>query len=343
MIFLKRIIPLVIAIPLLFSSCQNSDAVRAESRDIFAMDTYMNLKAYGDNADCALDCAVVEIQRLEALFSVTDENSEVHKLNTAEGLPVAVSDDVRNLIEFSADMGEDTKGALDITVYPLLKEWGFTTGEYNIPDNKRISELLEAVGYSNISVIGNNVSIPRGVQVDFGAVAKGYTSDRIVEIFKKNDIESAIINLGGNVHALGKKPDGSPWNVAVTNPFDTGKSLGLLKVSDKAVVTSGNYERYFTGADGKNYCHIIDTSTGYPAENGLVSVTVTGENGLLCDALSTALFVMGREKAEEYLKNHCDVSVILVEDSENIVISEDIADNFENLSGFNVEVIGDEN
>lgn len=336
---MNRLLAVLSVLAVILSGCDSSIN---RNRDIFAMDTYMNLKAYGENAENALDCAVEEINRLEALLSVTDKNSEIYKLNNSESGTVSVSDDVREIMEFSVNMGRDTDGALDITVYPLLKEWGFTTGEYKIPDNKRISELLQMVSYSNIYIKGNNVTVPNSVQIDLGAVAKGYTSDRISEIFKENGIESAIINLGGNVHVLGKKPDGSMWNVAVTNPFDTEKSLGVLKVSDKAVVTSGNYERYFTGEDGRNYCHIINTATGYPAENGLVSVTVTGDKGVVCDALSTAFFVMGREKTEEYLKNQCDVSVILVEDSGNIVISEEISNNFQNLSGFPVEVIYNE-
>ena len=240
-------------------------------------------------------------------------------------------------------MGKKTDGAFDITVYPLLKEWGFTTGDYKIPDNARISELLEKVGYDFVSVNENSITLPENVQIDFGGVAKGYTADKIAEIFYENGVESALINLGGNVCAVGEKSDGEMWNVAVANPFSPDEFLGILEVSDKSVVTSGNYQRYFTGEDGENYCHIIDTSNGYPAENGLVSVTVIADSGAVCDALSTAFFIMGREKTEEYLKSQSDISVILVEENGNIVISEDISAQFENLSKYSLEVWDDEN
>lgn len=339
-IILKKIALLLTVIPLFICGC--AETTPPQSRDIFAMDTYMNIKAYGDNADAALNTAEAEIYRLESLFSVTNENSDVFRLNNSNGKYAAVSNDVKKLLEFSVEMGRDTNGALDITIYPLLHEWGFTADEYKIPSKKQIDKLLEKVDYSSIDIDGNNITLPDGVEVDFGAVAKGYTSDRIVEILKENDVNSAIINLGGNIHALGKKPEGSMWNVAVTDPLSPDETLGIIRIADKAVVTSGNYERYFIGEDGRKYCHIIDPATGFPAENGFVSVTVTGESGAVCDALSTAFFVMGREKTVEFLKNQNSVSAILVEDNGNILISENIADHFENLSELSVEVLENE-
>lgn len=338
---LKKKLLFAVIFPFLFCGCGKD--MEVQSRDVFAMDTYMNLKAYGENADIALDSAVEEIHRLESLLSVTYKNSECYKINSSFGEPVAVSDDMQEIIRFSLDMGKKTDGAFDITVYPLLKEWGFTTGDYKIPDNTRISELLEKVGYDFVSVNENSITLPENVQIDFGGVAKGYAADKIAEIFYENGVESALINLGGNVCAVGEKSDGEMWNVAVANPFSPDEFLGILEVSDKSVVTSGNYQRYFTGEDGKNYCHIIDTSNGYPAENGLVSVTVIADSGAVCDALSTAFFIMGREKTEEHLKSQSDISVILVEENGNIVISEDISAQFENLSKYSLEVWDDEN
>ena len=334
-IILKKFTMIFAVIPLLLCGCENN---QPEICDIFAMDTYMNIKAYGENADIALNSAENEIYRLERLLSVTDENSEIYKLNHSQGNAVTVSYDVLDIFEFSVETGRKTDGFLDISIYPLLNLWGFTADEYKIPTQKEIDITLKNVDYSKININGNEITLPYGFEVDFGAVAKGYTSDKVAKILKENDVKSAIINLGGNVHALGKKTDGSMWNVAVTNPFSPDEALGTVSVTDKAVVTSGNYQRYFTGDDGKNYCHIINPFTGYPAESGLVSVTVIGENGALCDALSTALFVMGKEKAVEYMKNQPELSYILVEKQGNITISENISPYFKSGVDFPLEV-----
>ncbi len=338
---MKRISVVFCLTAFLVTGCGKKENVKG-SRDIFAMDTYMNLQIYGEAPDEALEKAETEILRLEKLLSVTDKESETYKLNASDGSPTEVGDDVSALIRYGIDMGRKTEGSLDITVYPVMREWGFTTGEYNIPADSRINELLKDVDYSKIILDENAVTLPVGTEVDFGAVAKGFTSDRIMEIFKENGVSSAIISLGGNVQTMGRKADGSLWRVAVVDPFDTDKTLGILETADKAVITSGNYERYFTGDDGKNYCHIIDPSTGRSAENGLVSVTIIGESGLKCDALSTAFFVMGRDRAEEFWRSDEDFEMILVESDGNIVITDGIQGSFENLSGLDMEVIAHE-
>ena len=158
-----------------------------------------------------------------------------------------------------------------------------------MPDQDTIDELLSAVDYRNIHLKGSSVTIEDGVQIDLGAVAKGYIGDEVADLLREQDVTSALINLGGNVQTIGTKPDGSLWRIGVRNPFADG-NLGVLQVEDMAVVTSGGYERYFTDEAGNTYWHIIDPKTGYPADSGLVSVTVAASEGKRCDALSTALF-----------------------------------------------------
>ena len=175
-----------------------------------------------------------------------------------------------------------------------------------------------------------------------GSLAKGYTSDSIIEIFRENGVESAIVNLGGNVQTLGTKPDGSLWKVGIKNPFQPDSEMCIVSVEDKAVITSGNYERYFTGEDGKNYWHIIDSKDGRPADNGLVSVTVIGSNGMMCDSLSTALFVAGTENAVEYWQNNGDFDMILVTDDGKLLITENIEKNLKVICSMPVEVISHE-
>lgn len=313
---------------------QNSTSV---SRDLFAMDTYMNLTAYGENAQTALGKSAEKIIFLEEILSVTNQNSDIYKLNNSNGNEVKVNEDTANIINTSCQISDMTNGALDITLYPVIKEWGFTTEKYKIPEKTKLDELLLNVNYKNISVNGLSVTIPQKYQLDTGALTKGYTGDKVAEILKNHDIQSALINLGGNIHTVGSKPDGSLWRVGIKNPFDTNEQLCILSIEDKAVITSGNYERYFEGDDGKKYWHIIDPKDGFPADNGLVSVTIIGDSGIMCDALSTALFVMGKEKAVAYHKESNDFDMILVSDDRKIYITNGIENNFENVS--NMEVI----
>lgn len=314
----------------------NNEAV---TRDVFAMDTYMNLKAYGSNAEKALNEAENRITELEKTLSVTSEDSDVCKINHSDAQPVSVSSDTVTLINKALDIGTETNGALDITLYPLLKEWGFTTGEYKIPDTQTLDKFLNNVDYSRINVKGEEITLPPDVEIDLGALAKGYTGDEVIEIMKSNGVKSAIVSLGGNVQALGSKPDGSDWKVAVRDPFAPETDMCVVEISGKAVITSGNYERFFTGDDGKDYWHILDPNDGYPADNGLVSVTVIGENGLECDALSTALFVLGYDKTIDYLKQHSENDVILVTDDKKVYYSDGISEKFTNISSMPAEVI----
>ena len=325
-----------------FVSCgsqpQQSESVMSE-KDVFAMDTFMTMKAYGTDSDKALEKAEKRIIQLEDELSVTKTDSDISRINSAGGEDVEVSDDTAVLVKAAQDYGKLTNGALDVTVYPVLAEWGFTTGEYHIPDEDTIKSLLENVGYENISLSGNTVQIPPEYQIDMGALAKGYTGDMIMDIFRENGVTSGIISLGGNIQTIGKKPDGSQWRVSVRDPFSPDDNLCILEISDKAVITSGNYERFFTGDDGKNYWHIIDPNDGYPADNGLVSVTIIGENGLMCDALSTALFSAGTEKAKTYWKEHGDFDMVLVTDDKHIIYTDGLSGSFENVSGLTDEVL----
>ena len=338
---MKKCLCLAAASLLLLSGCTESKNVENTQalKDVFAMDTYMNLKAYGKNSETALEIAVDEILHLEDLLSVTNEHSDISAINNSAGNVISVDNDTAEIIEKAIEIGDQTNGALDITVYPVLKEWGFTTDDHKIPDSETLDILLKNVDYHQIKLNGNRITVPESFQLDLGALAKGYTSDKVMEILRNNGINSAVVSLGGNVQTLGRKPDGSLWKVAVIDPFSPDSTMGILQVEDKAVITSGNYERYFIGENGKRYHHIIDPSNGYPANNGLVSVTIIGRSGIMCDALSTALFVLGYEKAISYWRKNGDFDMILVTDHNEIFITEDIAHTFENISEMTMEVI----
>jgi thiamine biosynthesis lipoprotein len=287
-------------------STQNqSEDIQEASRDVFAMDTYMTVTAYGENAEAAVDAAKAEIERLDALLSTGDADSEIAKLN--------------------AD------GAFDIAIYPVMEAWGFPTQNFQIPSQEALDQLLPLTDAGNISYDKETRKISFGVEgmkIDLGGIAKGYTSSRIMDIYKDNGITSGLVNLGGNVQALGTKTDGTKWKIAVQSPDDTEDYLGILSVQDKAVITSGGYERYFE-QDGVTYHHIIDPKTGYPAESGLVSVTIVSTDGTLADGLSTSLFIMGEEKAADFWREHKDeFDAILMSDDGTLYVTEGLENDF---------------
>lgn len=319
------------------SSEQESEEVSQEEdqaeEDFFAMDTYMSFSAYGEGADAALKKARDRVEQLETEWSVTDESSEIYKINHSAGEKVTLSEDTAEILNFALDMAKRTGGALEPTIYPVLRAWGFTTDENRIPGEEEIKSLLENVDYERVSLEGNEIQLPEGMELDLGAVGKGYAGDEAAKVLREEGISSALLNLGGNVQAIGSRPDGADWRLGIQNPFGEGY-VGILTISDRAVVTSGNYERYFVGEDGKTYGHIIDPSTGYPADNGLVSVSIIAEEGKMGDALSTSLFVMGREKAEEFWRENPYFDMILVTEDGNIYLTEGIQEQFSLESPF---------
>ena len=311
------------------ASSSSSAADASSSRDIFAMDTYMTVTAYGPNAEMAVDQAQQEIERLDALLSTGAETSEVAQINANGG--GTLSEDTTYLLERSLDLYDSTNGVFDIAIYPLMDAWGFTTGNYTVPSDEMIENLLPLTDANNIIYDKDESSISfakDGMKIDFGGIAKGYTSGRIADIYRECGVTSGLINLGGNVQVVGTKTDGSKWRVAVQSPETEDDYLGILSTADRAVITSGGYERYFE-QDGVKYHHIIDPSTGHPANNGLVSVTIVSVDGTLADGLSTSLFIMGKDKAAEYWRAHSDEFDTILEDEDGVLyVTEGIADDF---------------
>lgn len=317
---------------IMLAACKNHQSTKtaAEKGDtaFFAMNTFITLSAYGETVDTALSEAQDKFMELEKLWSVTDEDSEIYKINHSAGKPVAVSDDTKEVIGYALKMAEATDGALEPTLYPVLSAWGFTTGGNRIPDKEELLELLKTVGYEKVMMQGGQICLEERSQLDLGAVGKGYAGDIIAELLRENGILSALLDIGGNIQMIGKKPDGEDWKVALQNPFGDG-NYGILSVSDCAVVTSGSYERYFVGEDGHTYGHILDPKTGYPVENDLASVTVIAPEGKRSDALSTALYVMGLDSAIEYWRRNAGFDMILVSEDGDIHITEGCYEQFD--------------
>ena len=307
------------------------------TKEIFAMDTYMTLKAYGKEATKALDAAEAEINKIEELVSTGKDTSEISRLNKKGS--GKVSKMTKTMIERSLELYKKTDGAFDISIYPVMKIWGFTDQNYKIPSKKELSKNLKKVHANQIKYDSKNNQVffkDSGMEIDLGGIAKGYTSDRVIEILKDYNVDCAVISLGGNVKTLNKKPDGSDWKIAVEDPKDSSKFVGILALSDKAVITSGGYQRYFE-QDGQRYHHIIDPSTGYPANSGLSSVSIISKDGTLADGLSTSLFIMGKEKAAKYWRDHSDeFDAVLVEDDGTVWVTEGIKNCFTSDSAWKV-------
>ena len=309
-------------------------------KQLFAMDTYMEFTAYGKNSEKAVDAAIEEVQKLDAMLSAENSKSEVYALNEQGNLQA--TDDLAELILRGKEIYQETDGLFDDTIYPVMKLWGFPTGNYHVPTAAEVQKKLALVDGNKVEIQtrdsdekgrdskekANFVTLGADQQIDFGGIAKGYTSSRIMDIYKDNGITSGLVNLGGNVQALGTKTDGTKWKIAVQSPDDTEDYLGILSVQDKAVITSGGYERYFE-QDGVTYHHIIDPKTGYPAESGLVSVTIVSEDGTLADGLSTSLFIMGKEKAADFWREHKDdFDAILMSDDGTLYVTEGLENDF---------------
>lgn len=271
---------------------------KAAETALFAMDTYCSIEAHGANAEEALRAAAAELLRLEGLFSITKPDSDVSRINESNGEALAVSADMLAIVETADAVSRATNGAFDITVEPVVRLWGVYGGEWRVPDESEINEALRAVDYTRLryDAAQRTIMVGRGQRIDLGGIGKGYASDRMAEVLLEYGVDGALISLGGNVHALGLRQDGGDWRIGIRDPQDESGILAVVELSGRAVITAGSYQRYFE-ADGVRYHHIMDPSSGRPAESGLLSVTVIAQSGAYADALATALFVMGPDQA----------------------------------------------
>lgn len=262
-------------------------------------DTLVNITVYNSKDAKVLDGCLEICEKYENLFSRTVENSDVFRINNAKGNPTEVSKETAYLIKESLKYCEMTDGAVDITVAPLCDLWDFTSNDVP-PLKEEIDKALGHVNYRNVEVEGNLVTLKDPeASIDLGFIAKGYIADQIKAYMLTNGVQSGIISLGGNVLTIGEKKDGTLYKVGIRKPFgESGECVDTVEVSDRSVVTSGTYERYFE-YDGVIYHHIIDARNGYPAQREYDSVTIVSDDSVTGDALSTACFLLGREESEK--------------------------------------------
>lgn len=336
----KKIVFILLSCIFIFGGCT---AKREEAQQIldksseknlhemttFAMDTVMQFNIYSEDGEQLLTDAEQEIRRLERLFSVTMEDSEIAQLNQKAGVgAVSLSKDTLTVLMRGKEIGALTNQAFNITISPIVKAWGFTTnGEKHVPSKETLESLLPLIKIDNLKINENASTaelLKKGMAVDLGGIAKGYTSDAVTALLKAKGVKSGWLSLGGNISTIGTKPNGEKWKIAIENPLDVNDYVGMLEVEDCSVITSGGYQRFFE-ENGKRYHHIIDSDTGYPADKGLLSVTIISKDGTKADGLSTALFVMGLDDAVSFWRGSHDFEAVFVTGDGKVIATEGAA------------------
>ncbi len=273
-----------------------------------------------------IDTAVAEISRIEKLISSWDANSQTSEINRNAGIkPVKVDKELFDLIERAIGISKLTDGAFDISYASMDRIWKFDGSMTKMPSKEEITASVEKVGYQNIVLDKMNSTIflkLEGMKIGFGAIGKGYAADMAKNLLISKGVPSGIINASGDMNTWGKQPNGNEWKVAITNPMDKNKVFALLPITNGAVVTSGNYEKY-VNFNGKRYTHIIDPRTGYPS-TGIISVTVFAPKAELADALATSVFVMGKEAGLDRINQLPKIECIIIDDKGNITKSKNI-------------------
>lgn len=318
------------------TACGGTAAQEMQSIQVFAMDTVMGLRACGGETEAALAAAEDEIYRLDEALSRTREDSAVSRLNSAAGgTPVDVGEELRDLIARALDFSAATDGAFDITLAPVSSAWGFTEDTYRVPEDAELALLLPCVGAEHVHLEeGTAVSLDQGTRIDLGAIAKGYASDRMAAIYQEHGITHGIVDLGGNTWVCGGNLEGEPWQIGIQDPARSAGALaGILEASDAFAVTSGGYQRYFTGPDGTVYQHILDPKTGWPVQGDLLSVTIVADNGTMADAYSTALYVMGRETAQDFWRQNGGFDMVLITKDGQVLYTPGLADKLTETEG----------
>ena len=330
---------------LLLTGCQNATGsdTATEKKPIsinsIKLNTAVQITIYDSQDKSLLDDCLALCDKYELIFSRTDEESELYKLNhrisdsavsdrTTETQPTPyqingttntwhISEDLAALLSKGLSITWESNGAFDIAIAPLTSLWDFTAEDPKVPDDADIQNALPLCSSDGATINGQDITLPSDdIQFDVGAIAKGYIADRLKDFLVKKGVNSAIINLGGNVLCIGSKPDGTPFKVGIQKPFaDRNETEAVMDITGKSVVSSGIYERCFK-QDGKLYHHILNPKTGYPYDNGLISVTIISDQSVDGDALSTTCFALGLDEGLKFAEKKGVQAVFITEDYE---------------------------
>lgn len=318
----KRLTALLLSASLLLSGCSG---LQKEQKQVYTdtlFDTVVRIEILDRADDDVLKGCENICKKYHAMFSNKIEDSEISRINHAGGNPVEVSDETITLLRKAIYYGDMSNGAFDVTIAPVSNLWDFHAETPAPPTPEAVSEAASHVDYKNILIKDNTVRLlDPYAAIDVGGIAKGYIADILKKYLKEQKVKHAIINLGGNVLTMGSRLDGSDYNIGIQKPFDmTGEPITSVRISDKSVVTSGTYQRYFK-ADGRIYHHILDPHTGYPCENNLNSVTIITNSSLTADALSTTCFLLGYNKSMRLIEQLDNVDAVFITSDNKILYS----------------------
>lgn len=320
---IKTLSAVLTASALLLTGCSGAKSSTQTDQDLtytdMLFDTVIKIQILDPADESILDSLKKLCEKYDTMFSTTNTDSELYKLNHANGQPFTVSSETANLIQEGIHYSELSGGAFDLTIEPVSALWDFKADKPTVPSSDAIAQAVSHVDYTKVDIQDNTVTLEDPeAGIDLGAIAKGYIADQVKTYLKKQGIKHAIINLGGNVDVIGTKPDGSKYNIGIQKPFDeSGEAITSVQLKDQTVVTSGIYERYFK-KNGKLYHHILDPRTGYPCENNLYSVSIITDSSTKADALSTTCFLLGYEKGMELIQSMDGVEAIFITDDEKV-------------------------
>lgn len=309
----------------------------------FGMDTVIMHKVFGERAEEALEAAKKETARIERLLSRFIPDSEISRVNKSAGRRyVELSSDTYEVLSRAIEFSGSCSGCFDITIGPLVDLWRSAKSRLTPPEDIKVKQIIPLVNYKDLILDPVKKAAflkNKGQSIDLGGIGKGYAAERILEVLREYGITSAFTNFGGNVAAIGAKPEGSPWRVGIQHPRSENKLIGALSISNKSVVTSGDYQRFFVDKAGNIYHHILNPATGYPSESGLISATVITKNSMAADALSTILFIAGLERDVQLLKSFHYAEAILIDKDLQVHITKGLKGDFQPAEGINMNIL----
>lgn len=330
------ILAIIVGLILIFIFATSKHEEQQVMKSSYALGTIINLRVSSSKAEEAIEKAIERLNNIDDKMSAFKDSSEISKINLNSGVNSEfVSRDTYFVLNKSIEYSKILEGTFDPTIRPLVALWNIGTKQETIPKKNEIEEKLKLVNYNDVILDENNYSVMlkhNKQALDVGGIAKGFAADEVRDIFYKYNVKSALIDLGGNIFALGSKEDGTSWKVGIQNPFKSrGEYIGILSVKNKSVVTSGNYERYFM-KDGKRFHHIIDPKTGYPSQSKIISATIISDDSIDGDGLSTGVYILGIDKAMKIIEAISGVDAIFVTEDKKLYTTSGIDKNIFTLA-----------
>lgn len=330
----KLFLPLILIFVTTLIGCNKNTTSNSKvlSRTELFMGTVVTITLYDSDDSAVLDKAFDRVAEIESLVSINDSGTELDKVNNSAGIsPIEVTPTTLKIVEKGLEYSKLSNGDFDITIGPLVKLWSIGLDDAKVPTKEEIDSVLPLIDYNLLELDAENHTIflkNKNMMIDLGSIAKGYAADEISRILTENNVNSAIIDLGGNIYAHGIKPSGKDWNIGIQNPFSTrGDIIGVLKTKNKTVVTSGIYERYIE-KDGIKYHHLLNPHTGYPFENNIAGVSIITDKSIDADALSTIAFAKGLEDGLKFVEELPNVDAIFITKDNKVYITNGIRDSF---------------